>query len=148
MAEAARAIAELLPHAGRAIFLDAITGETAHGVIATTRIRPSHPFFSTQLRGVPSWVGIELMAQTISLHAGLQVCREDQAPRAGYLLGARHYLSAIPSFREGLELEIRAERLYLDTSGLGAYDCTILIGTEVVATATITVFQTQQEVAR
>jgi len=140
-------VAELLPHAGRAILLDVLHSETPQGVIAAARISRSHPFFSAELNGVPSWVGIELMAQAIALHAGLLVRRENEAPRVGYLLGARSYIPTLACFPEGAELEVRAERVYLDDSGLGAYDCTILMGGEQVAKTTITVFHTGKELA-
>jgi predicted hotdog family 3-hydroxylacyl-ACP dehydratase len=91
-------------------------------------------------------VGIELMAQAISLHAGLLGLRESKSPRVGYLLGARSYVPTVACFPLGAELEVRAERLYLDASGLGAYDCTILDGKQVLANATITVFQTEEEI--
>lgn len=139
-------VAELLPHAGRAILVDELRTETAHGVVAAARIRRTHPWFSAELCGVPNWVGIELMAQTIALHAGLVARRAHDRPRVGYLLGTRRYTAAVPSFAEGAELEIRVERLYLDDSGLGAYDCAITNDGARLASATLTVFQAKQEV--
>ncbi len=146
MAEALPAVAELLPLAGSAILLDELRAETAHGVIAAARIGRSHLFFSVEQRGVPSWVGIELMAQTIGLHAGLVARRENRPPQVGYLLGTRRYAPETSWFPEGASLEIRVERLYLDDSGLGAYDCTIVSDGALLAHATITVFQTAAEV--
>ena len=146
MAEALPTVAELLPLAGSSILLDELRAETAHGVIAAARIGRSHLFFSVEQRGVPSWVGIELMAQTIGLHAGLVARRENRPPQVGYLLGTRRYAPETPHFSDGAQLEIRAERLYLDASGLGAYDCTIVSNGSVLAHATITVFQTAAEV--
>ncbi|MGH8378685.1 MAG: hotdog family protein, partial [Gammaproteobacteria bacterium] len=64
MAESFPAVSELLPLAGSAVLIDEVRTETEHGVIAAARISRAHRFFSTQQQGVPSWVGIELMAQT------------------------------------------------------------------------------------
>jgi predicted hotdog family 3-hydroxylacyl-ACP dehydratase len=138
------AIAQLLPHAGRAILLDELEAETAQGVIAVAHIQRSHPFFSAELNGVPSWVGIELMAQAIALHAGLLGRRGNEAPRAGYLLGARSYVPTLAYFPAGARLEVRAECVYVDASGLGAYDCSIHIGQEQVVKSAITVFHTEK----
>lgn len=148
MTEPLPAVAELLPLTGSAILVDEILAETAHGVIAAAHISRAHPFFSAEQSGVPSWVGIELMAQTIGLHAGLEARRENLPPRVGYLLGTRRYAPVVPCFPRDAELEIRAERLYLDASGLGAYDCTIVSAGEVLVNATVTVFQTEGEASR
>lgn len=142
------AVAELLPLSGSAILVDKILAETAEGVITAARMLRAHPFFSAEQSGVPSWVGIELMAQTIGLHAGLAARRENRPPRVGYLLGTRRYAPVVPCFPEGSLLEIHAERLYLDTSGLGAYECSIVSAGEVLVNATVTVFQTEGETSR
>ncbi|MGH8377360.1 MAG: 3-hydroxylacyl-ACP dehydratase [Gammaproteobacteria bacterium] len=146
MTESLPAVTELLPHTGRAILIDELRAETAQGVIAAARISRGHAFFSPQQRGVPSWVGIELMAQAIALHAGLLARRGNGRPRVGYLLGTRRYAPSVASFPEGSELEIRVERSYLDDSGLGAYDCSIVSNGSALASATLTVFQTEEEV--
>ena len=148
MIETLPAVTELLPLAGSAILVDEILAETANGVIAGAHISSAHPFFSREHAGVPSWVGIELMAQTIGLHAGLMARRESRPPRVGYLLGTRHYAPAVPCFANGAVLEIRAEQLYQDASGLGAYNCTIASAGEVLVCATVSVFQTEGEVSR
>jgi predicted hotdog family 3-hydroxylacyl-ACP dehydratase len=148
MIEPLPAVTDLLPLAGKAILVDKILAETSHGVVAAAHISGTHPFFSAEHSGVPSWVGVELMAQTIGLHVGLVARRENRPPRVGYLLGTRHYAPAIACFPSGAELEIRAEQLYQDTSGLGAYNCTIVCAGEVVVNATITVFQSPGEESR
>ncbi len=142
------AVAELLPLSGSAILVDKILAETAEGVIAAARMLRAHPFFSAEQSGVPSWVGVELMAQTIGLHAGLAARRDNRPPRVGYLLGTRRYAPSVPYFSAGSLLEIHVERLYLDASGLGAYDCSIVSAGEVLVNATVTVFQTEGEVSR
>jgi predicted hotdog family 3-hydroxylacyl-ACP dehydratase len=135
-------VAELLPISGPAILLDKIVSENEKGV--TTRvgeITSAHPYYSIELHGVPSWVGIEFMAQSIGLHAGLSARRENRPPRVGYLLGTRRYVPRVPVFEQGLELMISAEQLYSDVTGLGAYACTIEGSGRTLAAATIIVFQ-------
>lgn len=148
MTEPLPSVTELLPLGDNAILVDEILAETEHGVVAAARISSAHPFFSIEQSGVPSWVGIELMAQTIGLHAGMEARREGRPPRIGYLLGTRRYAPVVPSFSEGVFLEIRAQRLYLDASGLGAYDCSIVSAGEVLVNSTVTVFQTDGDLSQ
>ncbi|EQD52829.1 3-hydroxylacyl-(acyl carrier protein) dehydratase, predicted [mine drainage metagenome] len=138
-------LAELLPLAGRAILLDKIVTEGAKGVTTLARITSEHPFYSVELGGVPSWVGIELMAQTIGLHAGLVAQREHRLPRVGYLLGTRRYVPAVPFFQEDTELVIAAEKLYSDAAGLGAYACIIESSGKLLVNATVIVYQGKED---
>jgi predicted hotdog family 3-hydroxylacyl-ACP dehydratase len=90
---------------------------------------------------MPAWIGIELMAQTIAAHIGL-LKRRDGAPlKQGALLGTRSYRSTVPSFAANEILCVHATMSYRDASGLGAYDCRISRGDNVLATATIKVFE-------
>jgi predicted hotdog family 3-hydroxylacyl-ACP dehydratase len=141
-------LAKLVPHTGQAVLLDEVLEETAQGITAAVRIVRSHPFYSEALGGVPTWVGIELMAQAIAAHAGLIGLREHKQPRAGYLLGTRRYRPTVPAFPEGMRLTIRVKRLYLEDSGLAAYDCSIQDGDTLLIQATLTVYQTEDEIRR
>lgn len=141
-------VATLLPHSGRAVLLDELLAETAHGVVAAAHIDARHPYYSAESGGVPSWVGIELMAQAIAVHAGLIGRREGHAPYVGYLLGTRRYLPAVTAFPAGSRLSIAAERLYLEPSGIGAYDCSISDNGRLLIQASLTVFQTREETHR
>ena len=138
-------ITELLPHRGSAILVDKILAETAGGVITTVHIDRSHIFYSIEQSGVPSWVGIEFMAQTIGLHAGLSALRTNEPPRIGYLLGTRRYVPVVPCFPDGANLKISVDQLYWDVSGLGAYDCTIVSEGCLWAHSKIIVFQAGKE---
>lgn len=138
-------VAELLPHTGRAILLDELLEETAHGVVVAAHVTERHPFYSAECRGVPAWVGVELMAQAIAVHAGLIGRRDGHRPYVGYLLGTRRYHPAVTEFALGSRLHIAAERLYLEPSGLGAYDCSIESAGKILVKAPVTVFQTTEE---
>lgn len=140
--------AKLVPHTGQAVLLDEVLEEDALGITAAVCIVRSHPFYSETLGGVPTWVGIELMAQAIAAYAGLIGLREDKQPRAGYLLGTRRFRPTIPAFPEGMRLTIRAKLQYLEDSGLAAYDCSILDGDALLVQATLTVYQTEDEIHR
>lgn len=136
--------AELLPHQGRAVLIDAVLEDSKDSIRVRARVRADSPYFVPG-HGLPAWVGIELMAQAIAAHAGLGARREQKPPRAGMLLGTRRYQAAVPYFPEGAELEVRADRDFGDDGGLAACACTILCGGEAVVKATIIIVEVDKE---
>ena len=57
------------------------------------------------------------------------------------MLGTRRYAARRPVFAGGEALRVHAALLYRDAGGLAAYACRIVLGTEEVASATLTVFE-------
>ena len=137
-------IAELLPHHGPAVLLDAVLEDDADRIRARTRIGADHPYLVPG-QGVPVWVGIELMAQAIAAHAGLSARREHKPPKKGMLLGSRRFEAKVPYFRLGDELEVRAEREFGDEGGIAACACSILCGGATIATATLIIVEIPEE---
>jgi len=136
--------AELLPHQGRAVLIDEVLLDTENSIRVTARITSEHPFFVTD-HGVPSWVGIELMAQAIAAHAGMSARRSQQPPRVGMLLGTRRYHTGTLYFRDGARLEILAKREYGDADGIAACACTIMCDGRTLAQATLIIIEIGQE---
>lgn len=135
-------IAELLPHSGPAVLLDAVLEDTPQKIRARATIRSSHPYFVAG-RGVPAWVGIELMAQAAAAHAGLKARGSQKSPNAGMLLGTRRFEVRAPWFEEGMELEVTAEQEFGATGegGVSACVCAILSGGRTLAAATLVVLE-------
>jgi predicted hotdog family 3-hydroxylacyl-ACP dehydratase len=73
---------------------------------------------------VPSWVGLEYMAQCAAVHGGLADRSHDTAPRPGLLLGSRRLLLHADALPTGEELRVTA-RHHRGSSGLVAFDCSI-----------------------
>jgi predicted hotdog family 3-hydroxylacyl-ACP dehydratase len=137
-------IAELLPHRGTAVLLDAVVEDSQDLIRARVRIAPGHPYFEPG-RGVPVWVGIELMAQAIAAHAGLAGRRSQSPPRKGMLLGTRRFEASTTYFAEGDELEVEARREFGGDSEIAACVCRIVSGGETLATATIIIVEIPEE---
>lgn len=138
-------VPELLPHAGPAVLLDSILEQQPDALRARLRITSAHPYFEPG-RGVPVWVGIELMAQAIAAHAGLNSLREGAPPRKGMLLGTRRYEASVSWFTEGSELEVEARREFgEDAGGVAACVCRIRSGGRELANATLIIMQIDEK---
>ena len=105
------------------LLTDVVETGPAHAV-TEVRIGPQSSFFQAP-SGVPSWVGIEYMAQTIAVLAGSQATGAGDAAPLGYLLGTRKYHCETPWFADGLVLRVRCEEQLFDGNGLGVYACSI-----------------------
>jgi predicted hotdog family 3-hydroxylacyl-ACP dehydratase len=90
---------------------------------------------------MPSWVGLELMAQTIGVFAGRRRRERSEDVRLGFLLGTRRYSTTVEGFAVGSRLTVHARMEILSEQGLAVFNCRILLGGEVVAEALMNVFQ-------
>ncbi len=133
-------IQDLLPHRDNMLLLDRLL--SCDDTQACAEYAPrADAWYADKNGNMPSWIGLELMAQTVAAHVGQTQRLKGLAPRPGVLLGTRRYQAAQGYFPSGQKLRIEAVRNYLDESGLGAYDCRILLDEGEVASATVKVYQ-------
>ncbi len=130
-------VRDLLPHDPPMVLLDKVLSCAESSLVAEVVIKPESLFCDES--GVPAWVGIEYMAQSVAAHAGALARQRGGEPVIGYLLGTRSYKSAVSEFPIGASLKIEVESLYVEM-GLGAFACRIDMG-GTVAEATINVYQ-------
>jgi predicted hotdog family 3-hydroxylacyl-ACP dehydratase len=123
---------EILPHQGRMLLLDEMLDAGPDHATCAVTIRPE-TMFCDGVNGVPSWVGLEYMAQTACTYSGLEEARAGKRPSIGLLLGARRYKAETPFFPIGSRLRVHAELLLRDESDLVAFACTITEGDRVLA---------------
>lgn len=123
---------EVLPHRGRMLLLDEMLDADAEHVSCGVTIRPDS-MFCDGTNGVPAWVGLEYMAQTVSTYSGLDEARAGQPASIGLLLGSRRYKADVPFFPIGARLRIEAQLLLRDEHDLAAFDCKILDNDRVLA---------------
>jgi len=133
------AVEDILPHRGDMLLLDQLLWSDATRLTAQYRPRPDAWYI--QPGGMPSWIGIELMAQAIAAHVGIQKHAQGLPPKPGVLLGTRRYQATQGHFEPSQLLQVLVERQYLDDSGLGAYDARIESKGHTVAHATVKVFE-------
>jgi predicted hotdog family 3-hydroxylacyl-ACP dehydratase len=88
---------------------------------------------------MPSWIGLELMAQACAAVAGLSGKKSDQPPRPGVLLGTRSYRASVARFPRGARLVVAARLAEADESGFATYHCAIRGPAGTLAEATLKV---------
>jgi predicted hotdog family 3-hydroxylacyl-ACP dehydratase len=90
---------------------------------------------------MPTWVGIEHMAETIAAWAGARARRRGQPVPLGLLLGTRKLEIGRATVPAGATLRIQARCELLAANGLGMFECRMMLGDEEVASAFISVFE-------
>jgi predicted hotdog family 3-hydroxylacyl-ACP dehydratase len=113
----------LLPHSGLMILIGEPMSFGEGWAEATVRIGEDSRFYK-QGRGLPAWVGVEYMAQTIALYAGFCAKMAGEEIKLGLLLGSRKYTAMTAYFQLGAKLLIRVEETYLENK-MGVFDCFI-----------------------
>lgn len=130
-------IGELLPHGAEMTLIDRLTEYTPQRSIATVTVTKNGPFVVGS--GVPAWVGIEYMAQTIAAHAGFEARLRGERPAIGFLLGTRAYESEVGEFPVGSTLTITVEPVVMEAR-LAAFQCAIATD-HVLARAVVNTYQ-------
>jgi len=130
----------LLPHRAPMLLLSEVVDYGEDFASALVHITETSPFFDATLGGVPSWVGMEYMAQTIGIWSGYQQLKKNPVVHAGFLLGSRRYECNSPIFPAACTLQLSAKLVYHDDGGLGAFDCLIVVNEQVKASAQIKAF--------
>ncbi len=97
-------------------------------------------FYQTDKSGVPAYIGIEYMAQSIAAFAGAKALEQGKAVQIGFLLGSRKYQQRQNYFDKGSHLKVKIVELHKEPSGLGVYSCEILNQEDIIATAQVNVF--------
>jgi len=104
------------------------------------RISPSNRFMVEGL-GVPSYVGIEYMAQCVAAHAGARARVKGDPPPLGFLLGTRHFEAWIPYFVENVTYQATCQQLIRSADGMASFECKITEGGRILAEARLSVLE-------
>lgn len=134
---------QLIPHRPPAILLDEVLDYGENHASALVRVRRDSPWFDPACDGVPAWVGLEYMAQTIAIWSGWQQLSAGEEISVAFLLGSRSYRCSSPQFAAGLDLTVSVKVLMIEPRGLGSFDCRIE-GGGVEALARVSAFRPDQ----
>jgi len=133
-------IEHFVPHRGAMSLLSRMVAVDAEQALAEVDITPGSQFAQDQ--GVPAWVGIEYMAQTIAAWSGARARRAGGEPAIGFLLGSRRYQAEVPVFAVGQTLRIHTRCELIGESGLGQFECHIRDSdSQLLAQAMVSVFE-------
>lgn len=120
------------------LLLDEVLDGGAQFARCRLTITPASPFADND--GVPIWVGIEYMAQTIAVYAGLQAELAGEPVKVGFLLGTRRFQSDFAYFQFGDVVDIEVTESFAQGDGLSVFSC-VVTSSRGVQRAQITVYQ-------
>ena len=116
-------IEDLIPHAGRMSLLDQIISNNKEGTDCTLTIREDSIFYDGK-GSIPTWFGIEYMAQCVGAHAGLDSLSKNESVQKGYFVGSRKVEFFTEKFTLGQQLKIFA-RIVWQGETSSSFDCSI-----------------------
>ncbi|RCK51684.1 hypothetical protein TH25_08330 [Thalassospira profundimaris] len=138
---------KLVPHAKPMLLIDRILAADDTSLKAAVQIDENSLFYTPE-NGVPSYVGIEYIAQAVSAYSGWRAWQAsttgNSEPRIGYLLGTRKMTLHETSFTAGDHLTIDVENIFEDGE-MGVFDGTVCRDGQVIVSARINVYQPKAE---
>lgn len=131
----------VLPHAHPMILVDKLVAYSPISAQCSLQIGSHSNFYNAKRNSVPSYVGIEYMAQTIAAYANVLKLDEGGKVSLGFLVSARNYTTEVSEFLSGAELIVNVELLLKEANGLSVFDCTIKQDEQLVVAAKINVYE-------
>ena len=114
---------ELLPHGAGMLLLSRVVDHAATHTTCAVDPGGGGPFRRPD-GSLPSWVGLEYMAQCAAAHGGLGSRARGEAPRPGLFLGSRRARFEVDAFRADQVLRVTA-RHRRGELGLVAFECEV-----------------------
>lgn len=134
-------IEQVLAHEAPMILIDSLNHYSEESACCAVTITEHSPFYNPTLGGVPSYIGVEYMAQSIAAYAGALANDCEQEIKIGFLIGSRKYQTYHSVFKHNATLAIKVQKLYQEESGLSVFDCQIWAQDTLLSEAKINVFQ-------
>jgi len=136
-------IEQVVPHKHPMILVDALVAYNDISAQCRVNITSNSNFYNETKQSVPSYVAIEYMAQSIAAFANANEKDQGGEVAIGFLVSSRKLKVFISNFTLNMQLNIFVEQLYVEESGLSAFDCFIEHEDKRVAEAKINIFQPQ-----
>jgi predicted hotdog family 3-hydroxylacyl-ACP dehydratase len=133
------ALDDLIAHRPPMRLLDRAIAISAEEAVAELTVRQDNPLVVAG-RGMPAYVGLELMAQTIALIEGQRCYRDGVPPKIGFLLGCRRYDVSCSEFALGMRLVVSVKMVFCG-GDMYSFEARICDAEgQVLATATLNVY--------
>lgn len=127
-------------HRNPMLLLDRIVSLNPESAVCEWHVREDDEFLVPGV-GVPSYMGIEYMAQCVAVHGGACERALGFPPPQGFLLGTRHYRSKEPYFLLDSRYQVKCKMLVSNSDGMCSFDCRILSDNQVVVEARVSILQ-------
>lgn len=134
-------IEQVLPHEHPMILLNEFTEAGEDYAVCKVFINNESPFYDKSIQAVPTYVGIEYMAQAIAAYAGAHALQTGGEVKIGFLLGCRKYQPSIRAFTKDSALTINVQKIVVEDSGLSVFECQIFCLGQCLVKANLNVFQ-------
>ena len=122
------------------LLVDEVVSVADEHIITRSRIGEDN-LFHLPGRGVPAYVGFEIMAQTISVYDGYQRSLSGEEPKLGFLLGCRKFDVTRDWFLDD-EIVFTHARALLSAGQMRSFECRIEDSAgEEIASGAINVFR-------
>lgn len=115
---------QFVSHRSPLLLVDDILVHDSQSITAQLTVRDAPPFGDGE-GGVPSYLGLEYMAQTIAALSGLRRRAQNLQPIIGLLVGTRCYSNNTPRFADGDRLTISAREKISEYAELSVFECRI-----------------------
>ncbi|MBQ9682402.1 MAG: thioester dehydrase [Neisseriaceae bacterium] len=140
--------AKLLPHTGKIVLLDSVLKCIDNRVVALATIQKDCILLPTDTAThLPTYLAIEIMAQTVGAWAGAVALSHGEKVRIGFLLGTRRFEMPVAEIQVGTELRCEATLSWQDDTGMGVFDCVLLNhqNEEKIATASLNLYRPNEQ---
>ena len=134
-------IEQIVPHAHPMILIDRLIDYSPDSARCEVDIKPGINFFDNARLSVPSYVGLEYLAQSIAAYANVQKILNGEEVALGFLVSARNYKASVSEFPAGAKLITSVTKLFKEENGLSVFDCTITSNNDVIIETKINVFE-------
>ena len=133
-------IEKLVPHRHPMVLVERMLEFRETESVCETTIRPDSLFL--EKRGLPAFVGLEIMAQSVAAHGGYRAYRNGEPVRIGFLLGTPRFTTHRAYFPMGSTLRIEVKQTWGDDQMMSFY-CEIRDGltAELLQATNLNVFQ-------
>jgi len=103
----------ILPHRGKMLLLSRVMNYNLEELTieAEYHITEDCLFYDPAAGGVPSWVGVECIAQTAAALSGIRIRENGDPPKIGFILGISQVRAGFPFFSIGSILTIRVRQI-------------------------------------
>ena len=140
--------AKLLPHTGKMVLLDSVIECSESRVVALATIQKDCILLPTDTAThLPTYLSIEIMAQTVGAWAGAVALSQGEKVRIGFLLGTRRFDMPVAEIPVGTQLRCEATLSWQDDTGMGVFDCVLLDNqnNNTIATASLNLYRPNEQ---